>query len=227
VFNEKKNILCIVAHPDDEALGPGGSLIKHSLDKDNVYILIFSDGEGAKDNIKKNPNRLKAAQSWCDLTNCKLLGIKEFEDQKLDAVPQLELVTIIEDIIDNINPSIVYIHNPSDINKDHQVIADASLVAMRPMRLGLKMPEIRAFETPSNTEQAPNIQKYIFMPNLYISISDIWKKKVEALECYAKEIGHFPHPRSIESIKSLAVKRGAESGLEMAEAFIILKKVIL
>ena len=59
----KKNILCIVAHPDDEALGVGGSLIKHAEVGDKVNVIIFSDGEGAKKHNDKNPNRLNAAKS--------------------------------------------------------------------------------------------------------------------------------------------------------------------
>ena len=227
-MKEKRTILCIAAHPDDEALGPGGALIRHALESDNVNVLIFSDGEGAKKNIKQiNPKRVQAAESWCKKTGCNLLGVKEFPDQKLDTVPQINLVSIIEKVLDDIKPSIVYIHNPSDINKDHQIIADASLVALRPMRLGLNFPEIRAFETPSSTEQSPNIEKYIFMPNLYVSIDSIWDKKIQALESYKKELGDFPHPRSIRSLEALAIKRGAESGLEKAEAFMILKKIIV
>ena len=227
MLNEKKTILCIVAHPDDEVLGPGGTLIKHSLESDKVNVIIFSDGEGAKKTIEqKNTKRLQAAQSWCKITGCKLLDIKDFPDQKLDTVPQIELVSIIEKVIDDIEPDIVYIHNPTDINKDHQIIADASLVALRPMRLGSKLPEIRAFETPSSTEQSPNTSKYVFLPNLYVSITSLWDKKIQALECYKKELGEFPHPRSIKSLEALAIKRGTESGLEKAEAFIVLKKVV-
>ena len=52
-----KKILCIVAHPDDEALGPGGTLIKHSLSGEEVNIFIFSDGEGAKKDVKKKNSK--------------------------------------------------------------------------------------------------------------------------------------------------------------------------
>lgn len=227
MLKKKNTILCIAAHPDDEALGPGGTLIKHVLENDNVNIIIFSDGEGAKNNIKQiNPKRIQAAQSWCKITGCMLLEVKDFPDQKLDTVPQINLVSIIEKVLDDIKPNIVYIHNPTDINKDHQTLADASLVALRPMRLGLNFPEVRAYETPSSTEQSPNIEKFIFMPNLYVSVASVWDKKIEALECYKKELGDFPHPRSIRSIESLAIKRGTESGLEKAEAFMVLKKII-
>ena len=46
--NNHKKILCIVAHPDDEALGLGGTLIKHSEQGDEVNIIILSEGEDAK-----------------------------------------------------------------------------------------------------------------------------------------------------------------------------------
>ena len=36
--------------------------------------------------------------------------------------------------------------------------------------------EIRAFETPSSTEQSPYISHLTFLPNLYISIENSWKK---------------------------------------------------
>lgn len=222
-----KRILCIVAHPDDEALGPGGTLIKHSNQGDEVNIFIFSDGEGAKKSIEdKNPNRIIAAEEWSKYTKTKIYKISTFPDQKLDTLPQIELVTEIEQALEDIKPHIVYIHNPTDINKDHEIISKASLVALRPMKFMNKLPEIRAFETPSSTDQSPNINEFIFKPNLYVSISKEWKDKVKALKNYDIELGSFPHPRSIKNLEAIAVKRGAESGLEMAEAFIIIKKII-
>ena len=222
----KKNILCIVAHPDDEALGVGGSLIKHSESGDKVYIIIFSDGEGAKPQDDKNPHRLSDAEKWSAQANCELYKSFNYPDQRLDTVPQIELVKKIEKIIKEIKPDIVYIHNPTEINKDHQVISEASLVALRPMKFPNFLPEIRAFETPSSTDQAPNLSGIIFRPNLYISVFEVWDKKIKGLKLYKKEIGEFPHPRSEESLRALAVKRGAESGLRYAEAFMIIKKII-
>ena len=81
-------------------------------------------------------------------------------------------------------------------------------------------------ETPSSTDQTPNLTGFIFQPNLYISVKNVWEKKIKALENYNSELGSNPHPRSIKKIEALALKRGAESGLEMAEAFYIIKKII-
>ena len=128
-------VLCIAAHPDDEALGPGGTLIKHRKKGDEVNIFLFSDGEGAKKNIKKqNPYRLNAAKNWCKETKIKLYKLADFPDQRIDTLPQIEIVTEIEKALKKLSPNIVYIHNPTDINKDHEVISKASLVALRPMR---------------------------------------------------------------------------------------------
>ena len=38
-----KTIFVVAAHPDDEVLGCGGTLLKHVHDGDKVYILFISD----------------------------------------------------------------------------------------------------------------------------------------------------------------------------------------
>ena len=224
--NFKDQVLCIVAHPDDEALGLGGTLIKHSEQGDEVNIIILSEGEDAKF-IKKNkdPNRKLHAEEWCKKTNCNLYALYDFPDQKLDSVPQIKIVKLIEKAIIELRPTIVYIHHPGDMNSDHQIAAQTSLAAIRPMsHHGIK-PEIRSFETPSSTDQSPMVEPYLFKPNYYVSVENQWEKKIDALKVYAKELGKTPHPRSLSAIKALARKRGSESGFYLSEAFYILRKV--
>jgi hypothetical protein len=37
-------VLCVAAHPDDEVLGPGGTLARHTRDGEDVHVCILSDG---------------------------------------------------------------------------------------------------------------------------------------------------------------------------------------
>jgi N-acetylglucosamine malate deacetylase 1 len=224
--NNKKSILCVIAHPDDEALGVGGTLIKHIEQGDAVNIVIFSLGEISK--ISKDINssrRLKSAKDWSKRVGSKIYSILDFPDQKLDTVPKLEIIQILEKILKDLKPDILYTHHDGDINHDHQIVSHAILTALRPMNnLALKS-EIRTFETVSSTEQSPYTERYVFKPNYYVSIEDVWEKKIKALEAYKNELGSFPHPRSLESLEALAIKRGIESGLSKAEAFCIIRKI--
>ena len=226
MYEKKKNILCVVAHPDDEALGVGGTLIKHALIGDKVYIIVLSEGEDAKIAEKdKNPKRTINAKNWSKIAGTNLYKVLDLPDQQLDKIPQLEIVKKIEKCVENIKPNIVYIHHPYDINKDHQIASHSTLASLRPISYHGIKPEIRAFETPSSTDQAPNELPFIFKPNFYVDIEKVWKKKIEALKAYSNEIKRAPHPRSINSLKALAVKRGSEAGLKKAEAFYILRKI--
>ena len=223
---KNKNVLCIVAHPDDEVLGVGGTLIKHVENGDNVSILILSDGEDSKLIKKeKNINRVFNAQKCSELAGTKLLDVMNFPDQKFDTVPQIEIVTALEKKIKITKPEIVYTHFIYDINKDHQITAEATFVALRPIsKFGL-ISEIRSFETPSSTDQNPKINNFNFAPNLYVNITNQWKKKAKCLSAYSKEMRKYPHPRSLKAIKSLASKRGAGCMQELAEAFYIMRKI--
>jgi LmbE family N-acetylglucosaminyl deacetylase len=222
--NKHNKVLCIVAHPDDEVLGLGGTLIKHSINKDSVNIVFFADGEGAKDK-QKNINRLNNAEKCSKIMGTNIYKIFDYPDQKLDTVPKLDIIQNIEIIISDIKPDIIYTHHIGDINHDHQIIGHAVLTAARPINKDILRAEVRLFETPSSTEQSPHIEQYMFKPNFYVSIEDEWNKKVEAMKAYKKELKIIPHPRSLKSIEALALKRGAESGLLKAEAFTSIRRI--
>ena len=143
------------------------------------------DGKPKHKSNNKNPERKNNAISWSKFTNCNLYKLFNFPDQKLDTVPRLKLVKVIEKAIEKIKPNIVYIHHPGDINYDHQVAAQVVLNAIRPMSYHKIFPEIRAFETPSSTDQTPKVENYLFKPNFYVSIDKFWDFKKESLKIYS------------------------------------------
>ena len=47
-------ILAVVAHPDDEVIGLGGTLIKHISVGDEVRVLFSADGKSSRDSFSEN-----------------------------------------------------------------------------------------------------------------------------------------------------------------------------
>ena len=176
----KKKILVISAHPDDDALGCGGTIAKFSEEKSDVFVIYFTDGVSARlknKNIKKEilcrrKNSIQAA---------KILGIKKcfffsYPDNKLDKAPLLEITQKIEKIINQIKPEIVITHSEHDLNIDHQIINRAVITATRP-KPESKVKKILLFETLSSSEWKFSNKKNFFNPNYFVDIYKTMKKK--------------------------------------------------
>jgi len=82
-----------------------------------------------------------------------------------------------------------------------------------------------SFEVASSTEWQPPGSAQVFHPNWFVDISTQWERKCLALEAYASEMRPWPHARSIESLEHLARWRGAQVGVEAAEAFCLLRQI--
>jgi LmbE family N-acetylglucosaminyl deacetylase len=131
----------------------------------------------------------------------------------------LELIQALEEIIDNIQPSIIYTHHRQDLNIDHKITHDVVMTACRPQP-EFHVHQIFCFEVPSSTGW--NDSSVIsFLPNYFIDISKTIHIKLGALEIYNDEMRNFPHVRSIEAIKSLIKYRGSTVGYAAAEAFTV------
>lgn len=220
-----KKILVIAAHPDDEILGVGGTLIKHINEGDIVYCFILSEGCLSRD--KSLRNDLRVLHNEC-VSAGKVIGFKkiffsDFPDNSFDRIPMLNIVKDIEKYLDLIKPNIVYTHHRGDINIDHEITFKAVLTACRPCNKN-NPDEIYTYESLSSTEwQDKNHQS--FKPNVYSDISSTLDKKIQAISKYKSELREYPHSRSKEGIKILANYRGLECGLEAAEGFNLIRKI--
>ena len=54
MISDKDRVLVVAAHPDDEVLGMGGTLLKHYRDGDEISVIFMSDGVTGRD-VKYDP----------------------------------------------------------------------------------------------------------------------------------------------------------------------------
>ena len=223
----KDIILIIVAHPDDESLAMGGTIKKHIDRGDDVFVISMTNGVSSRDNykLKEIVERKNSALKASSILGFTWGECFEFKDNQMDSYPLLEIVKSIEIVKNNYSPTIVYTHSTADLNIDHRIIANAVITAFRPQP-NENCKEIRLFEIPSATDYGNYSITGSFIPNLYISLSDMeFQTKINALKAYQSELREFPHSRSLDSIKFLAKLRGSQVGLNMAEAFEIIRKI--
>ena len=221
-----KKVLIIVAHSDDETIGIGGTIRKHSLNDDKVFAISMTDGISSRNNSleKSIAERLEASKKASRILDFEWVKRFSFLDNELDTYSLLTIVKAIEEIKNIINPEIVYTHSNSDLNIDHRIVLNAVLTAFRPQPEE-NCREIRLFEILSSTDYSHETLSGTFQPNLFIDINSIWQDKNDALVAYGSEIKDYPHTRSIISIENLAKRRGNQVGLRMAEAFQVIRKI--
>lgn len=206
--------LVVVAHPDDEVLGAGGTISRLAAEGERVHIAIVCHTRAS--------GYLKAAIAKLlpPLYDTNVVLLNQ-PDQALDSVPLTTLICKIEEIIADTKPDTVYTHHPDDLNFDHAITYRAVMTACRPTN-GCTVKTIYAMEIPSSTEWG---QAHGFHPTTYVDISDTIAAKVAAMEAYESERRTSPHPRSPEMLRALASIRGAAAGLEYAEAFQLIRQI--
>ncbi len=216
-------ILVIAPHPDDEVLGVGASMAKYAEEGNQVFVCIVTR---AKQPLFTEAFAVKAREET--IKAHRQLGVSEaffldFPAVMLENVPRYEMNDKICDIIQRTKPDIVYIPHFGDMQKDHQLVAEAAMVALRP-KYEHRVGEVYAYETLSETEWNTPHSTNTFIPNTYVDVTGYLEKKLEAMSCYGTQLAQFPNPRSLEAIIALAKLRGSTIQVEAAEAFSLIRK---
>lgn len=203
-------VLVVAAHPDDEVLGVGGTIARHTSRGDEVSVLIIA--QGGTDREDDAIETLRA----CAYKAATILGSSTpvfcgYGDQSLDQVELIFITRDIERYAEQVKPEVVYTHSSADLNKDHRMVHEAVVTAFRPPSCEY----MYFFETPSSTEWG----EQPFHPKLIVDITDTIEMKMDALTCYQSEIRDPPHPRSTSGVRHLSRIRGYQNGFLAAEAF--------
>jgi N-acetylglucosamine malate deacetylase 1 len=218
-------VLVVAVHPDDETLGCGGTLLKHKDDGDEIHWLISteikeSDGFN-KDIVARRNSEIDKIVNFYNFDSVNRLDIST---TKVDEISTSRLISQISSVVNRVKPNVVYLPFKGDVHSDHKHIFNAVYSCTKSFRYPF-IKKIYMMETLSETEFALSTKEDSFVPNVFVDISHYIGKKIEAMNIYKGEMGIHPFPRSKKNIKALSSFRGATSGCEYAESFMLLKEI--
>jgi LmbE family N-acetylglucosaminyl deacetylase len=161
-------VLAVGAHPDDVEIGVGGILAAHRAAGDQVVILTLSRGsKGGEANDRQHEA----------LASAELLDARLFLEDLTDTeIPNTgPTVAIIERVVREVEPSIVYTHSAHDGHQDHRAVHEATLVAARTVDM------VACYQSPSSTVD--------FRPTRFVSIDGFTDAKLALLACFGSQAG--------------------------------------
>ena len=168
-----KRVLVVAAHPDDEAIGCGGTLRRHALEGDRVSALFLTSGEAGGHGIERaGETREREAEAAAAI-----LGIGELQfwrepDGRLSA--RGELVRRLEALIAASRPALVYAPHRHDEHSDHRA---AARIVHKALLAATRSVELRCFEIWSPLGEIEHV----------VDVSEVIEDKLEAIRAYRSQ----------------------------------------
>jgi LmbE family N-acetylglucosaminyl deacetylase len=222
------NVLVLSAHPDDETLGCGGTLLKHRAAGDHVYwsvATVCHEPKWSPELIKRKSCEVDRVAEAFGVRKVWQLG---FPNARLDTVATADIMDKLNQVVTESRPEVVYVLHGGDIHTDHYALFTAAMSVLKPFymaRLGVR--RVLCYETLSSSDAAPPRWERAFVPNVFSEITPYIDRKIEIMRMYESEIHEDPMPRGPSAIRALARFRGAIISAEYAEAFILVRELML
>lgn len=217
-------ILIIAPHADDEAFGCGGMMAKMSASGATVELLVCAVG-GIHHRHLETETTFDARMAELDAAS-NILGVHKYsvlypgKDMRLDTIPQLDMVSKLDDVLDQGQYDAVFYPYPSH-NHDHDAVHRACVAALRP---GVRYPDPNLIAMCDYIYSAWSLS-LASGGRMYVDITDTLGTKCEAIRAYESQLRTFPNPMCVETIELIAKTRGMESGYQYAEVFHIVQKL--
>ncbi|OGW92353.1 MAG: hypothetical protein A3D28_02735 [Omnitrophica bacterium RIFCSPHIGHO2_02_FULL_63_14] len=217
-------VLVVSAHPDDETLGCGGTIVKHVRAGDEVYWLIATAPVGPPWSAEQRTRERRVVEVIAKAYGMKRFFALDLPSAGLDQVPVSQLVEAVRGVVEQVNPQVVYTVSPADVHTDHQRVFEALGIVLKPFK-NWAVRRVLAYECLSSTDAAPPVSSRVFVPTAYSDISASVEDKLAIMRLYESEVQPEPLPRSESAIRALARYRGATIGRQYAEAFMVIREL--
>lgn len=202
-WENKQNILVILAHPDDPEFFCGGTIARWTTNGHQVsYCLLTCGDKGTKDR-NLSPDELCTIRHTEQLNAANVLGVTkvkflDYPDGYL--LPNLELRKDITrvireecpDILVTCDPQTLYIHDSYINHPDHRAAGQAVLDAVFPAARD----HLNFIELWRDEGLEPHIVREVWVsltiePNVLIDVTKYWDTKIKAIKEHKSQIGDF------------------------------------
>jgi LmbE family N-acetylglucosaminyl deacetylase len=164
----RETVLAVGAHPDDVEIGAGGTLAAHCAAGDVLAILTLSRGAVGGDMAQ----RARESQESADILGARL-WLRDLEDTQIpEGNPT---IAMIEEVIADFQPTIVYTHSVHDLHQDHRSVHRAAMVACR------WVGRVYCYQSPSATVD--------YSPNYFVAVDDYLGRKLKVLDAFGSQSG--------------------------------------
>jgi LmbE family N-acetylglucosaminyl deacetylase len=170
-----EHVLVLAPHADDEVLGCGGTILLHEAQGDPVHVVVAFDGLGGLSPEWPRDTRRREASRVSKLLGLGPYQFLEHPEGHVPSTVQFDSgVRQLAELIDALDPDIVYAPWPGEAHVDHR----RGRAAFRAVRALDKQTEIWGYEvwTPLRADRV-------------IEISEVWDRKLSALAEYRSQLG--------------------------------------
>ena len=200
--SNEETILVVVAHPDDESVGAGGTIRRHGDLGVNVDVHCMTGTE-------ERNEEMKAA--------CGILGVRNlYLSERDDFTVGEDLTNEVIGAILKSRPTIVITHHSSDYNRNHQQCA---IIVSQAVEWAS---HITLFDDAHRVERIYNMEvnTMISRPNVHVDITESYPAALAALKKHKSQIKKADsfYEKMYDARTRL---RGVQAKCKRAEAFSI------
>jgi len=203
------NILVIAPHPDDEAIGCGGTICLHTQQRnDRVIVVFLSSGEmGIKDLPVNKAQLIREAEAEAASS---ILGVSELTFLRY---PDYYIIDHIEDAAKSLYPilkaempEIIYLPHEHEGHPDHRAAYPIVQRAFEKYHK-LQLPTLLTYEV------------WTPLPDYYHveDITPVMNRKLDAIRCHHSQVSQLAYDRAVMGLNQY---RGVIAGsCQYAEIF--------
>lgn len=200
LVSSNDRILIVAPHPDDEAVGCGGLLVKYGAQCDIMLLTDGRKGYLSSDQVDEN---LLASERENELkTMAKSVGV-----QKIIAlhIPDGTLANHKKRVMqENISGySMIIVPNRHERHKDHCVVTQLFLSMLKKQKLKCRLYEYEVWSPLAN-------------PTDYLDVSDVIEQKKTLVQFYQTQLKYVNYTKMAVCLNGY---RGAGQKVEYAEAY--------
>jgi len=208
-----ERIVVFGAHPDDAEIGAGGTVATYAERGHRVVMVNRRVPGGPEDTHdgERERRRAEAVQAAHTL-GAELLSF----GLPRDAIqPDARLVSAIDRLLADVQPTAVYTHWLGDSHPEHIALSRAVLAATRRNRCSVYMYEATI---------PGGISAHAFRAQKFVDISSVIGRKMDSLAAYQTQLQRYGN-EWLEAIRGRAAHRGFQIGGQYAEAFQVVKEL--